>query len=202
VQVARDEFCEATIGCADAAAGDTWRVCFHRPSFNVSVVGDVAGVELCGALKNVVALGAGFCDGVGFGANTKAAIVRLGLREMRSFSALFFEQVGAETFFESCGIADLITTCYGGRNRKCAETFARLGRGAQWEAIEADLLGGQKLQGTLTCQDVHACLLARGPDAQERFPLLEAIYAISFEERDPATIVQVTGGRRPTPVAL
>lgn len=194
-QVAQDEFCEATIGCADAAAGQTWQVCFHRPSFNVSIVRDVAGVELCGALKNVVALGAGFCDGVGFGANTKAAIVRLGLREMQQFSALFFAGVDAETFFESCGMADLITTCYGGRNRKCAEAFARLGRGAQWEAVEAELLNGQKLQGTLTCQDVHACLVAKGPDAQARFPLLEAIYAISFEERDPATIVQLTGDR-------
>jgi glycerol-3-phosphate dehydrogenase (NAD+) len=194
-QVARDEFCEATIGCAHAGAGETWRACFHRPSFNVSVVCDVAGVELCGALKNVVALGAGFCDGVGFGANTKAAIVRLGLREMQAFSALFFSGVKAETYFESCGMADLITTCYGGRNRKCAEAFARLGRGARWEAIEAELLNGQKLQGTLTCQHVHACLVAKGLDAQGRFPLLEAIYAIAFEQRDPATIVQLTNDR-------
>jgi len=190
-EVARDEFCEATVGCSSAESGALWRLVFHRPSLNVTVVRDVAGVELCGALKNVVALGAGFCDGVGYGANTKAAIVRIGVREMQAFCALFFEGVEKDTFFESCGIADLVTTCYGGRNRKCAEAFARRGPGATWEAIEVELLNGQRLQGTLTCQDVHACLLAKGAETQARFPLLEAVYAISFEGRDASTIVKL-----------
>ena len=70
-EVAKDEFCEATIGCADAAAAAAWRLLFDLPTFRIQTVDDVAGVELCGALKNVVALGAGFCDGLGLGGNTK-----------------------------------------------------------------------------------------------------------------------------------
>jgi glycerol-3-phosphate dehydrogenase (NAD+) len=110
----------------------------------------VAGVELCGALKNVVALGAGFCDGLGFGGNTKAAIIRIGLKETIKFAKMFFDGVKDDTFLESCGLADLVTTCFGGRNRKCAEAFAK--KEGDWEELEKAMLNGQKLQGTITAK--------------------------------------------------
>ncbi|XWS32699.1 hypothetical protein CRYUN_Cryun22dG0012400 [Craigia yunnanensis] len=78
-------------------------------------VQDVEGVELCGTLKNVVAMAAdmlcSFVDGLDMGNNTKAAIMRIGLREMRALSKLLFSSVRDSTFFESCGVADFITTC-------------------------------------------------------------------------------------------
>ena len=82
-------------------------------------------VEICGALKNIVACAAGFCDGLKMGDNTKAAIIRLGLKEMIKYGDTFYPGGDHATYFESCGVADLITTCYGGRNRKVSEVKER-----------------------------------------------------------------------------
>lgn len=70
-EVARDAFSETTIGCASPEDGAIWSSLFHTPSFRVSVVRDVRGVSLCGALKNVVAVAAGLVDGLGWGNNAK-----------------------------------------------------------------------------------------------------------------------------------
>jgi glycerol-3-phosphate dehydrogenase (NAD+) len=64
--VAKGKFSEATIGYRDKDAGDVWKRLFHKLTFRINTVDDVAGLEVCGALKNVVALGAGFCDGFGY----------------------------------------------------------------------------------------------------------------------------------------
>jgi glycerol-3-phosphate dehydrogenase (NAD+) len=74
--------------------------------------------------------------------------MRIGIMEMERFCRKFFSGIQSQTFFESCGMADLITTCYGGRNRKCAEQFAKHKGKKPWEEIEAELLNGQKLQGS------------------------------------------------------
>ncbi|XP_051524821.1 glycerol-3-phosphate dehydrogenase [NAD(+)], cytoplasmic-like [Myxocyprinus asiaticus] len=79
-EVADDTFCETTIGCRDQIQG-----VLQTDQFRVTVVQEADVVEICGALKNIVAVGAGFCDGLGFGDNTKAAVIRLGLIEMISF---------------------------------------------------------------------------------------------------------------------
>jgi len=193
-EVAKGDFAEATIGCTDAAIGLKWCKLFNTPDFSVRAIDDVAGAELCGALKNVVALGAGFSDGVGFGGNTKAAIMRIGLQEMEKFCNVFYgdRKIKKETLLESCGLADLVTTCFGGRNRKCAEIFAKnmsSGTKKEWSTIESEELNGQKLQGTGTCQDVMKALKAKG--VENDFPLFVKIHAIAFEGASPESLIDV-----------
>ena len=89
-----------------------------------------------------------FLSGARLRSNTKAAVVRIGLKEMETFIKEFYPETSSKVFGESCGVADLITTCFAGRNRKCAEAFAASradgGEGRTWEDIEAEMLGGQK----------------------------------------------------------
>jgi len=178
-EVAKGDFCEATIGTRNMANGRLLRKIFHCKTFVVKVVEDVAGVELCGALKNIVALAAGFSDGLGMGSNTKAALIRIGLTEMVTFIKHFFPGTQPQTFFESCGMADLITTCYAGRNRKCAEAWCRAEGKKSWEEVEAELLNGQKLQGTLTMLEVWPVIQTH--KLEDKLPLMTSIYHISFK---------------------
>jgi len=147
-------------------------------------------------LKNVVALAAGFTDGLGMGSNTKAAVMRVGLLEMEAFIKHFYPTVQMSTFFESCGIADLITTCFSGRNRKCAEAFAASKGKRPWAEIEAEMLGGQKLQGTLTLQEIWPLIQLYKLEA--KLPLICQIQKIAFEGEDPENLFSVLG-RAETP---
>ncbi|KAI9813002.1 MAG: glycerol-3-phosphate dehydrogenase [Thelocarpon impressellum] len=148
---------------------------FHRPYFHVRLVADVAGVSISGALKNIVALAAGFVDGKGWGDNAKAAVMRVGLLEMVRFGKQFFQSVHAGTFTEeSCGVADLITSCSGGRNHRCAKLATQ--RGVSVDEVEKQELNGQKLQGTLTAKEVNSFLKTKGREAE--FPLFTAVYNI------------------------
>merc|ERR1712151_1328224 len=188
-EVAAGEFCEATLGCTAVEHQETLVKIFDCETFRVTAVDDIAGVELCGALKNVVALGAGFCDGLGYGGNTKAALIRIGLQEMKTFIRYFHPDVKDSTFLESCGVADLITTCFGGRNRKCAEAFIKAEGKKSWDEIERELLGGQKLQGTLTAQEIWPVM--KQHQLCERLPLLTTVYQIAFEGKPARSIVEL-----------
>lgn len=125
---------------------------------------------------------------------------------MAKFCHVFFDGVRDSTFTESCGMADLITTCYGGRNRKCAEAYARARLEesdtirhenkqceAMWQRIESDLLNGQKLQGTLTAKEAHALLEAQ--NLLNEFPLIEVIYEIAYEGKPVGDISEGIAAR-------
>lgn len=183
--IARERFSEATIGFGQHANAAVWRELFEQPAyFRVSLVADATGVELCGALKNIVAVAAGIVDGLfpeGGADNTKAAVIRRGLIEMRALARILDASVRDETFIESCGLADVITSSYGGRNRRVAEALVKTGRSV--EELEAELLGGQKLQGPDTAAIVYAWLVER--DLTTNFPIMTAVYRVCFEGRDP-----------------
>lgn len=147
---------------------------FHRPYFHVQVVSDVAGVSLGGALKNIVAIATGFVAGLGWGDNAKAAVMRVGLLEMVKFGKMFFStSVHTKTFTEeSAGVADLITSCSGGRNYRCAKMSVE--RNISIQEVEREELNGQMLQGLSTAEEVYGFLKTRGK--QDDFPLLVGTY--------------------------
>lgn len=150
-----------------------FKTLFHRPYFHVQMVSDVAGVSLGGALKNIVALAAGFVEGRGWGDNAKAAVMRVGLLEMVKFGKQFFgETVHTGTFTEeSCGVADLITSCSGGRNFRCAKMAIE--KKMTVDQIEEQELNGQKLQGTSTAKEVNSFLKSQGKE--DEYPLFKAV---------------------------
>lgn len=185
-EVADEKFCETTIGAKYEANGNIFKELLQTPNFRITVVTESDTVELCGALKNIVAVGAGFCDGLGFGDNTKAAVIRLGLMEMIAFARIFCKgQVSSETFLESCGVADLITTCYGGRNRRVAEAFVKTSKSIA--ELEAEMLNGQKLQGPQTSAEVYKILQKK--DMVNKFPLFSAVYQICFEGKEVSEFI-------------
>ncbi|XP_060229962.1 glycerol-3-phosphate dehydrogenase 1-like protein [Meriones unguiculatus] len=179
-EVAEEQFCETTIGSKVFQNGLLFKELLETPKFRVTVVKESEVVELCGALKNVISLGAGFCDGVPCGDSTKAAVIRLGLMEIIAFARAFCkDQVSTATFLESCGVADLISSCYGGRNRRIAEAFARTGKSIQ--QLEKELLNGQKVQGPQTSAQTYHILKKKG--LLNKFPLFTAVYQICYEGR-------------------
>jgi len=187
--VAHDHFAEATLGCTSDQSQVLWNL-LNTPQFSVRTTPDILGVELFGGLKNVVALAAGFSDGLGFPPNTKAAILRRGLQEMARLIKELYPSSSPDTLLESCGLADLLTTSYSGRNRMCAEAFA-LDSTKTWEDIEAELLTGQKLQGPSTCADVFAMIEKRG--LEKKFPLFTAIQRAVTKEITPEGVFKCIG---------
>lgn len=154
---------------------DNMKKLFHRPYFHVQMVSDVAGVSLGGALKNIIALAAGFVDGLGWGDNAKAAVMRVGILEMVKFGKEFFgDSVHTGTFTqESCGVADVVTSCMGGRNFRCARLSVQ--RGKPINEIEETELNGQKLQGTSTAYEVNTFLKSEGKE--DDFPLFTVVHS-------------------------
>lgn len=195
--VASEHFAEATIGHAEGEAETAalWQLLFDRPHFKVNVLPDVDGVEVCGALKNVVALAGGMCEGMGQGTNTKAAILRLGVEEMKTFIMLFFGGLLADTLYDSAGYADVITTVFGGRNARVATEFVRQGGKKDWNELEKEMLGGQKLQGPATLELVAQVI--RENKVEHLFPLFMATHAVAFENAKPQTILDVFRTTRP-----
>lgn len=154
------------------------RSLFHRPYFHVRVISDVVGVSIAGALKNVTAMAAGFVEGLGWGDNAKAAVMRIGLCETIQFAQTFFNTAESNTFTnESAGVADLITTCAGGRNVRVGRYMAQHKVSAQ--EAEEKLLNGQSCQGIHTTKEVYDFLSNMGKI--DDFPLFQVTYKIIYE---------------------
>jgi glycerol-3-phosphate dehydrogenase (NAD(P)+) len=150
---------------------------FHRATFRVYTSSDLLGVELGGALKNVVAIAAGACDGLGFGDNSKAALVTRALVEVRRLGVACGAQ--AETFSGLSGLGDLMVTCFSklSRNRNFGE---RLGRGEKVEAILASTIS--VAEGYPTARSAYE--LARKLKIET--PIIDEVHAALYKGKNPA----------------
>lgn len=175
-----------TLACKDKAIAAEMREALSPPYFRVYSATDVTGVELTGALKNVVAIASGILSGLKLGYNTQAALINRGLAEMIRIG----KKLGAEerTFFGLAGVGDLILTCTGplSRNRTLGE---HIGKGLKVEdAIRA--LGGVA-EGYYSVQS--ALELAKA--AKVEAPITEQIYKILYQGSTPQNALMQLMGR-------
>ena len=158
--------------CEDAAKAKRVQEIWSGPKFRVYTSSDPVGVEIGGAVKNVLAISVGCSDGMGFGDNTRAALITRGLVEMKRFVLAYGGQ--EETLNGLAGIGDLIVTCTSvhSRNHSVGE---RLGKG---EKIE-DILGSMQMvaEGVWNSKVVHEIAKKLGVD----MPICEMVYALCYK---------------------
>ncbi len=169
-----------TAASASAEAARLTQAVFSRPYFRVYTNPDWLGVELAGAMKNVIAIAAGVSDGLGLGHSSRAALITRGLAEMTRFGV----NMGADqrTFVGLAGLGDLVLTCAGelSRNRQVG---LELGRGRKLDEI----LKGMKMvaEGIRTAKALYELAEAR----KVKLPITEKVYEILYKGKEPRQAV-------------
>jgi glycerol-3-phosphate dehydrogenase (NAD(P)+) len=167
------------------ASCDNWKKevqgLLNSEKFRVYASTDIIGVELGGALKNIIAIAAGISDGMGFGANTKASLMTRGLAEMTRLGV----EMGAkkETFAGLSGIGDLATTCMSEKSRN--HWFGmEVGRGHRAEEVlkETEMV----VEGVNTCRSAYE--LSKKYSVE--MPITHRLYEILYENKDPRVAVK------------
>lgn len=173
---------------SDAAACAEAQAAFVRPYFRIYTNDDVVGVEIATSLKNSIAIAAGILDGLGFGDNTKAALVTRGLAEIARLGVAM--GASAETFSGLAGLGDLVVTCLSrhSRNRHLGEA---IGRG---ETLEQALAGMVMVaEGVRTTR----AAVELGRRHHVELPIIEMVHRVLFEGRDPREAVTALMMRPP-----
>jgi glycerol-3-phosphate dehydrogenase (NAD(P)+) len=160
----------------DAALAERVQQLFGTSWLRIYTHHDLLGIELAGAVKNVIAIAAGICDGLHAGSNAKSALLARGLAEITRLGAAM--GASPQTFFGIAGVGDLATTCFSpeGRNRSCGEA---LGKGMALDAYLASI--PFVVEGVATTKGVME--LAR--KYRVEMPIVSAVHAVLFEQVDP-----------------
>jgi glycerol-3-phosphate dehydrogenase (NAD(P)+) len=172
-----------------AEAAEAAREAFATAWFRVYTSDDPAGVELGGALKNVIAIAAGICDGLGLGSNAKAALITRGLVEMTRLGVA----MGAkrETFAGLAGLGDLVTTCTSdlSRNHRVGD---QIGRGRPLGDVLGEM-GRVEAEGVETTRSVAALAERHGIE----MPIAQQVHAVLFRGKAPRDALADLMSRRP-----
>ena len=180
LEVARGLPCALTIACADAALRQQVVSAFHSGGLRIYGSDDVIGVEVGGAVKNIMAIATGVIDGMGLGANARAALITRGLAEITRLGVALGGR--AETFMGLTGVGDLLLTCTGelSRNRQVGLGLAQ---GKPLARIVAEL--GHVAEGVRCAQAVCALAAARGVD----MPITAAVVDVLFNGDSASAMV-------------
>ncbi len=165
---------------SDKSSAEYVQTIFSSDTLRIYTNNDIKGVELGGSLKNVIAIAAGICDGIGFGDNSKAALMTRGIAEITRLGVAM--GVNSDTFSGLSGIGDLIVTCLSihSRNRYVGE---EIGKGKTLVSIldKMDMVA----EGIRTTQSVYDL----SKKYQVEMPISEGVYQILFNEKNPKEIV-------------
>ena len=181
-EVARGDPTAITVASQDAELAETVQREFSDPRFRVYTNDDVAGVELGGALKNVIAIAAGVCDGLGLGHNSIAGLITRGLAEITRLAVACGGR--PETMAGLAGLGDLVLTCTGGLSRN-RSVGVELGRGRTLPDIIAGMHGAVA-EGVFTTQAAVGLARACGVE----MPIIEQMDAILHRDKPPAAAIQ------------
>ncbi|ENM5913275.1 NAD(P)H-dependent glycerol-3-phosphate dehydrogenase [Vibrio mimicus] len=150
-------------------------------TFRVYANSDFIGMQLGGAVKNVIAIGAGMSDGIGFGANARTALITRGLAEMTRLGAALGAQ--PETFMGMAGLGDLVLTCTDNQSRNRRFGLA-LGQGKDVDTAQADI--GQVVEGYRNTKEVWMLAKRMGVE----MPIVEQIYQVLYQGKDARLAAQ------------
>ncbi|XP_017082706.2 uncharacterized protein LOC108115658 [Drosophila eugracilis] len=186
MEMAQGKLSEVTVGCNEDAHAKLLTQAMQTNNCRIISVNDVDGVELCGTLKDIIALGAGFVDGLRLGENARLTAIHLGIKEMMRFIKTFYPSAKMSTFYESCGVANTVASSFVDKNATFAKSLVTSGKTI--EEIEANLLQGRKLLGPMVASDVNGFL--EKELLQHEFPLFTAIHLICQSEAPPELMVE------------
>ena len=175
-----------TVAAFDHEVGKAVQSTFATPYFRLYTSRDVVGVEIGGALKNVMAIAAGISDGLGLGYNTRAAMITRGLTEIQRLGI----RLGADpkTFMGLAGMGDLVLTCTGDLSRNWTLGH-KIGQGMKLEAILSDMV--TVAEGVKTTKSVYNMSRKLGVE----MPIAEQVYRMLYEDLDPKEALQTLMGR-------
>jgi glycerol-3-phosphate dehydrogenase (NAD(P)+) len=170
-----------TIASPDAAFAAQLAKMVHASNFRAYTSADITGVEVGGAVKNVLAVGAGLSDGLGFGANTRIALITRGLSEITRLGVALGASV--ETFMGLAGLGDLVLTCTDNQSRNRRFGLA-LAAGKSVEQALKEI--GQVVEGYTAARAVHAVALREKVD----MPIVGGLYRILYEHEPARDVVK------------
>ena len=188
MEVAKGLPTAVTIASEQIATAGYFSGLFHNGMFRIYTSEDIIGVQLGGALKNVMAIAAGIADGLGFGANSRSALITRGLAEI---TRLGVELGGKpETFMGLAGLGDLVLTCTDNQSRNRRLGLA-LAEGKSVDDIHREI--GQAIEGARTAVAVHDLAVEHGIE----MPISEQIYLVLNGDQTPGNAVQELLAREP-----